>query len=84
MADEARQAAEPGWFSDYRFVIQTASGTDCALGRMNYERAPFPALQFFLPLLFACNRHCAGVNRQLKWLVQGGSYRTMTPPCLDS
>ena len=37
-----------------------------------------------LPILLACNRRCGGVNRKLKWLVQGGNYRTMTPPCLDS
>ena len=29
-----------------------------------------------LPTLLACNRLCMGVNRKLKWLVQGGNYRT--------
>jgi hypothetical protein len=38
----------------------------------------------FSPNLFACNQLCVGVNRKVKWLVQGGKYRTMTPPCLDS
>jgi hypothetical protein len=70
---------------DQNFNASKLPSLGCdALCRVNCERAPFSALQVFSPNLFACNQLSAGVNRKLKWLVQGGKYRTMTPPCLDS
>jgi hypothetical protein len=53
-------------------------------GYRELRQSSLSCLIVFLPILLACNRRCGGVNRNLKWLVQGGNYRTMTPPCLDS
>ena len=53
----------------------------CALEGLPPARSPRYG---FSPILFTCNRLRTGVNGKLKWLVQGGNYREMTPPCLDS
>jgi hypothetical protein len=48
------------------FWLTRAGVSAGELRRVNYERAPFPAPQFFLSILFACNRLCTGVNGKLK------------------
>jgi len=64
-------ATARSWFSS-SFAFAARPVAHAAFGRLD---GCVPCATIFLPILFTCNRLCAGVNRKLKWLVQGGKYR---------